>query len=63
MTPEQLQSIQGFMGKIMKYNPEFKGPIPVDDAVKTIIATWERISIEDGFGGAFISQFGDKQWV
>ena len=51
------------MGKLTAYAPHFKGATPVDEAIRTIRATWEKISIDGGYGGAFISQFGDKQWV
>jgi hypothetical protein len=63
VTPEQAQGVMGFMEKIKIYAPEFKGPIKVDDAVKVILKTWERLSIEEGFGGKFISQHGDRQWI
>lgn len=63
MTPEQTQGVVGFMEKIKIYAPEFKGPIAVDEAVRVILATWERLSIEGGFGGKFISQHGDRQWI
>lgn len=52
-----------FMGKVTTYAPHFKGPIPVDEAVGTMRSTWEKASIETGFGGAFISQHGNKQWI
>jgi len=52
-----------FMGKITTYAPHFKGATPVQEAIPVIRSTWERISIETGYGGAFISQFGNKQWI
>lgn len=52
-----------FMGKLQVYAPDFKGPTPVDEAVRTMRSTWEKISIDSGYGGAFISQFGNKQWL
>ncbi|KAF3034671.1 hypothetical protein E8E12_003311 [Didymella heteroderae] len=63
LTPEQLQGLSEFMQTIAKYAPDFKGPSKVDEAARVNIATWKRISIEDGYGGAFISHFGNKQWV
>lgn len=63
LTPEQLQGLSGFFAAIAKYAPDFKGPAKVDDAARVNIALWKKISIEDGYGGAFVSHFGNKQWV
>ncbi|KAH7402249.1 putative short chain dehydrogenase [Phaeosphaeria sp. MPI-PUGE-AT-0046c] len=63
LSPEQIQSLEGFMGKMLRYAPHFKGPVSVDEAVKANIATIEKASIEGGYGGAFISHLGTKQWV
>ena len=53
----------GFMGKMAAYAPDFKGPVSVDEAVRTNVALWKKVSIEDGYGGAFVSHLGNKQWV
>jgi hypothetical protein len=53
----------GFMAKLSTYAPDFKGATPVDEAIRTIRATWEKISIDSGYGGAFISQHGNKKWL
>ena len=63
VTPEQMQGLMGFMGKMAAYAPDFKGPVAVDEAVRTNVALWEKVSIEDGYGGAFVSHLGNKQWV
>lgn len=63
MTPDQIKGLTDFMGKVAQYAPHFKGPEPVDQAAKTNIAVWEKVSIEDGYGGAFVSQFGNQQWL
>ncbi|PMD32214.1 putative short chain dehydrogenase [Hyaloscypha variabilis F] len=62
-TPEQIQGVMGFMGKLSTYAPHFKGPTPVDEAVQNIRSTWEKVDIDGGYGGAFISHFGNKQWL
>jgi hypothetical protein len=51
----------GFMSKLAVLMLDFKGPSPVDEAVNR--ATWEKISIEDGYGGAFVSHHGTKEWL
>jgi hypothetical protein len=50
-------------GKISIYAPDFKGATPVEDAIPIIRSTWEKASIEDGYGGAFVSHHGTKQWL
>ena len=52
-----------FAGKLASYAPHFKGPITTEESVKAVRSVWEKASIEDGFGGAFVSHFGNKQWV
>ncbi|KAL8898084.1 MAG: hypothetical protein Q9207_006878 [Kuettlingeria erythrocarpa] len=63
VTPEQIQGLTGFMGKLATYAPHFKGATPVDEAIPVIRSTWEKASIDGGYGGAFVSHFGNKQWV
>jgi hypothetical protein len=53
----------GFMDKLSTYAPHFKGLSPVDEAIPQIRSTWEKASIDSGYGGAFISHFGNKQWL
>ncbi|RII10869.1 hypothetical protein CUC08_Gglean006870 [Alternaria sp. MG1] len=63
LTPDQMQGLMNFMGKISIYAPDFKGATPVEDAIPIIRSTWEKASIEDGYGGAFVSHHGTKQWL
>ncbi|KAG8162218.1 hypothetical protein KVR01_007983 [Diaporthe batatas] len=63
ITPEQQQGLMGFMGKVAAYSPDFKGPITPEQSVKQVRATWEKASIDTGFGGAFVSHHGDKNWI
>lgn len=51
------------MGALMEYAPHFKGPISPEQSVKMVRSVWEKASIEDGFAGAFVSHYGNKQWV
>ena len=52
-----------FAGKLVSYAPDFKGPITPEESVKAVRSVWEKASIEEGYGGAFISHLGNKQWV
>lgn len=63
VTPEQMQGLVGFMGKMAEYAPDFKGPVQVDEAVRTNMLLWEKVSIESGYSGAFVSHLGNKQWL
>jgi hypothetical protein len=63
VTPEQMQGLAGFFGKLATYAPDFKGPVPVNEAIPVIRGAWEKASIESGHGGAFISHLGTKQWL
>jgi NAD(P)-dependent dehydrogenase (short-subunit alcohol dehydrogenase family) len=62
-TPEEIQGLTAFMGKLVTYAPHFKGPITPEESVRHVRSTWEKASIEGGFGGAFVSHLGNKQWV
>lgn len=62
-TPEQLEAIGGFAGKLAGYAPDFKGPISPKESVLHLRQIFETASIENGFAGAFVSHFGNKQWV
>lgn len=62
-TPEEMEGLMGFAGKLVVYAPHFKGPISPEESVRHVRSTWEKASIEGGFGGAFVSHLGNKQWV
>ncbi|KAJ4311246.1 hypothetical protein N0V94_008037 [Neodidymelliopsis sp. IMI 364377] len=60
---EQTQSLMAFVGQVKAYAPHFDGPTPVDEAVRTNRSTMEKASIGSGYSGAFVSHFGNKQWI
>jgi hypothetical protein len=51
------------VGKLVKYQPEFKGPSKVEDAASDVLKVIGNSKLADGLAGAFISHFGNKQWV
>ncbi|KAF1922279.1 putative short chain dehydrogenase [Didymella exigua CBS 183.55] len=63
ITPEETQGLMGFVGKLAAYAPHFKGPISTEESVRAVRSVWEKASIENGNGGAFVSHLGNKQWV
>lgn len=62
-TPEEIQGLMEFAGKLVTFAPHFKGPITPEESVRHVRATWEKASIEGGYAGGFISHLGNKQWV
>ncbi|KAI0191076.1 NAD(P)-binding protein [Astrocystis sublimbata] len=60
-TPEQLQRMGGMLQKFLQYEPSFKGPVTPEVGIHKVISVIERATIEDGFGGSFVSQNGNKQ--
>jgi hypothetical protein len=55
------------MGEMMKkfnqYAPLWKGPSTAEESIKMMMAVLERASIETGYAGAVLSQFGNDQWL
>ena len=49
--------------KFGRYAPHFKGPISPEESVKAMLGVVERASVDNGYGGAFVSHFGNKQWL
>ncbi|KAF5602428.1 uncharacterized protein FSUBG_7735 [Fusarium subglutinans] len=62
-TPQQMEAMGGMMAKFKEYAPHFTGPATAEAAVKDMRAVWEKATIEGGYGGAYLSQFGNKQWL
>jgi hypothetical protein len=52
-----------FMRTVAAYAPDFRGPTSPEDAVRQVRAVWEKATIDGGFGGAFVSHHGDKNFV
>ena len=51
-------------GKFVKYQPEFKGPIPVEESVKAVLSVVEKSSVAEGDGGAVYSHLGKGElWI
>jgi hypothetical protein len=53
--------MQMLSGPIAKVAPHFKGPITPEESVKKQLEVIYRWTVEDT--GAFVSHFGNKQWV
>jgi hypothetical protein len=44
------------------YAPHFAGPIQAEESVKMQLEVLEKATVETS-GGAFVSHFGNKQWL
>ncbi|KAF7182596.1 hypothetical protein CNMCM7691_002167 [Aspergillus felis] len=62
-TPQEIEGLTKLMGKFAAYAPHFKGPLTPEESVRQVRSVWEKASVEDGWGGAFVSHLGNKQWL
>ena len=62
MTQEEIEGTMAMGAKFMKYAPEFKGPITGEESVGMVAKVIEGATVET-LGGAFVSHFGNKQWL
>lgn len=49
--------------KFVKYSPNFKGPTTVKVSIEQMLSVIYKASVEGGYNGASVSQFGNKQWL
>lgn len=49
--------------KFLAYAPGNKGHLTPEEAVKDVLKVAENASLANGDGGAFLSHFGNKQWL
>jgi hypothetical protein len=49
--------------KFQKAAPHWKGPITPEESVKAVLSVIEKASVEGGDVGAFVSHYGNKQWL
>ena len=50
------------LASFMKYQPNFAGPITTEQSVELVLKVVEGATVEK-YGGRFVSQFGNKQWL
>ncbi|KAJ6588664.1 hypothetical protein B0H19DRAFT_1057809 [Mycena capillaripes] len=61
LTSGALQEFKMLSETVPKAAPDWKGPIPVEESVKMQLDILDRWTVEDT--GAYISHFGNKQWL
>lgn len=63
MTEEEAAAAGEMMKKFAVYAPHFKGPISPEESVKAVMEVIAHADINKGYAGAFVSHFGNKQWL
>ncbi|KAL4864702.1 hypothetical protein BDV12DRAFT_200865 [Aspergillus spectabilis] len=64
VTAEQMKVIEPMVVNFQAYaGPGFKGPRPVADSVRNVLAVIEKLRVEIGNSGAFVSYKGDQNWT
>jgi len=61
-TPEQMQGLQEMLSRFAVYSPNFKGPDTPYDSIQAVMKVINNSTVEKD-GGAFLSHFGNKQWI
>lgn len=62
MPPEAVEGFQKMAAKFAVHAPHFTGPITPEESVRLCDAVIEKATVGT-FGGGFVSQFGNKQWL
>ena len=62
-TEEQQKLAGAIFAKFKEYAPDFAGLASPEDAVRDVLVVVNKASLADGYGGAFLSHFGNKQWL
>lgn len=59
----QAEQAAGMGAKFATYAPTWTGPLTPEASAKAVLGVVHEASIEAGFGGAFVSHYGNKQWL
>lgn len=63
MPEEEKQALGALAAKFATYAPDFKRPLTPEESVKAVLSVVDKASVQDGYGGQFISHLGTKQWL
>ncbi|KAL1605046.1 hypothetical protein SLS60_004589 [Paraconiothyrium brasiliense] len=61
--PKEGAKLQEIIGKFQQYSPNFKGGYEPVEAVKKMLSTLDKLSIENGDQGKYLSHLGTKRWL
>ncbi|KAL3459758.1 NAD(P)-binding protein [Aspergillus heterothallicus] len=62
-TPEQLEGFKLMVQQFTTYAPSFTGPITPKESVEHLLDVIYRADVNKGYAGAFLSHYGNKQWL
>jgi NAD(P)-dependent dehydrogenase (short-subunit alcohol dehydrogenase family) len=62
MSEQAIQGAQTMGAMFQEYAPDFTGPISPEKSVEMCLEVIGRATVE-GFGGAFVSHYGNQQWL
>lgn len=62
MSEQAIQGAQAMGAMFQEYAPDFRGPISAEKSVEMCLEVIGRATVE-GFGGAFVSHYGNQQWL
>ena len=62
MSEEDMQGAQAMGAAFATYAPHFTGPITPEQSVRMVDDVIDKATVET-MGGAFVSHFGNKQWL
>jgi NAD(P)-dependent dehydrogenase (short-subunit alcohol dehydrogenase family) len=63
VTEEEQKKLGGIGAKFAAYAPHFTAPITPEESVKAVLEVMKNLSLENGNAGAFVSHYGNKQWL
>lgn len=63
VSEEKQQKAGAIMAKFLSYAPNFTGPATTESSVKDVLSVVNKASIEEGYGGSYLSHLGNKQWL
>ncbi|EED22453.1 short-chain dehydrogenases/reductase, putative [Talaromyces stipitatus ATCC 10500] len=61
-TPDHIKGRQIKESKFREYAPDWKGPVTAEESVKLQYDVVQKATV-DTYGGSFVSQYGNKQWL
>jgi hypothetical protein len=59
---EELEGFKQMVESFKDYAPEFTGPISPQKSVEMVLSVVDNATVEKD-GGAFVSHYGNKQWL
>ncbi|KAL2204529.1 NAD(P)-binding protein [Sarocladium strictum] len=61
--PDAQDAMMALGGKVMAYEPSWKGPIQPEESVRQVLAVVEKNKVDGGNAGALLSHLGNQRWV